>query len=125
SQKRIVMLAADAVFIPFALWCAVLLRFGTRFPEFQEGLGLYAIALVASVIVFARLGLYRAVIRFLSGRALATVVLGVTSSALVLLVLTLGAYPRVIIIYWALALIYVAGSRFMMRAIMNYRRSCG
>jgi len=31
----------------------------------------------------------------------------------------------VFIIYWALALIYVAGSRFIVRAMMNYRSSGG
>src|SRR5215471_2767905 len=129
AQKRLIMVVADAIFIPFALWCAVVLRFGS-FREFQGGFWLYATALIASVFVFARLGLYRAVIRFLSGRALFAVTAGVSASVLFLLGANLftGDGPiakSVFVIYWALALIYVAGSRFVVRGVMNYKRPAG
>jgi FlaA1/EpsC-like NDP-sugar epimerase len=129
-QKRLVMFAADAVFIPLALWCAITLRFGTVHHQTDDYLWLYGAALVASVPVFIRLGLYRAVIRFLGGRALLAVTLGVTASVVLLLITNLTmmhtAIPKAaFVIYWALALIYVAGSRFVVRALMNYRGPSG
>ncbi len=130
AQKRLVMLIADTIFIPGALWCAVTLRLGTIDHSVYGMVWLYAIALVASVPIFARLGLYRAVIRFLGGRALFAVTLGVTVSSTLLIIANFlfsrVEVPReVFAIYWALALIYVAGSRFAIRALMNYRHSGG
>jgi FlaA1/EpsC-like NDP-sugar epimerase len=130
AQKRLVMLIADGVFIPFALWSAITLRLGETGYRFDGDVWLYVAALAASVPVFARLGLYRAVIRFLGGRALTAVTIGVTTSVALLLltnvVMLKAAMPKAaFIIYWALALIYVAGSRFIVRAMMNYRRSGG
>jgi FlaA1/EpsC-like NDP-sugar epimerase len=130
AQKRLVMLLADSVFIPGALWCAITLRLGTATHQTEGDLWLYAAAIVASVPVFARLGLYRAVIRFLGGRALFAVTAGVTASVVLLLltnlfVLRKGVPMGAFVIYWALALIYVAGSRFIVRGLMNYRRPNG
>jgi len=124
------MVIADAVFIPFALWCAISLRLGSFDVHVDGDIWLYAAAIAAAIPVFARLGLYRAVIRFLGGRALAAVSVGVTASVSLLLVTNLtfthaGVPAAVFIIYWALALIYVAGSRFIVRAMMNYRSSGG
>lgn len=128
AQKRFVMLVADAVFIPAALWSAITLRLGTMDHRVNDDIWLYAAALIASVLVFTRLGLYRAVIRFLGGRALFAVTSGVTASVVLLLITNItmlrAAVPKSsFVIYWALAMIYVAGSRFIVRALMNYRPS--
>ncbi len=129
-HKRLVMLLADSLFIPGALWCAITLRLGTADHQTDGDLWLYAAAVAASVPVFARLGLYRAVIRFLGGRALFAVSAGVTASVALLvvtnfIVLRKGVPLAAFVIYWALALIYVAGSRFLVRGLMNYRRPTG
>ncbi len=130
TQKRLVMLTTDAVFIPFALWCAIALRLGSLNRGVEAGIWLYGAAVAASIPVFARLGLYRAVIRYLGGRALFAVTIGVTASVLLLLatnlMVTRAPVPKaVFVIYWALALIYVGGSRFVVRGMMNYRSSGG
>lgn len=130
AQKRFVMLLGDGIFVPSALWCAITLRLGTIEHHLAGSGWLYATALFAAVPVFARLGLYRAVIRFLGGRALFTVTVGVTVSVGLLLVinslLMLKPVPlTAFVIYWALALIYVAGSRFLIRGFMNYRNLGG
>ena len=130
DQKRLVMLAADLVFIPFALWSAFTLRLGSFDHSTNGYMWLYVAALAASVPIFTRLGLYRAVVRFLGTRALVVVSIGVTASVLLLLATNLVvvqvAVPKAtFVIYWALALIYVGGSRFVVRAVMNYRRPVG
>jgi FlaA1/EpsC-like NDP-sugar epimerase len=124
------MLAADAVFIPAALWSALVLRLGGP----PQGLGaepwLYVAALLASVPIFIRLGLYRAVMRFIGARAIVAVTAGVTGSAIMLGLIKWfvpgDSMPvEAVIIYWALALVYVGGSRILIRNLMNVRSSGG
>ncbi|MGD9842540.1 MAG: polysaccharide biosynthesis protein [Steroidobacteraceae bacterium] len=127
SRKRLLMLAADCVFVPFALWCALTLRFGAVQPLTRQQLLGYVIVMLATVPVFTRLGLYRAVIRYIGPTALSTVTVGVSISvgvlAVVNLLLPVRLFPMAALaIYWALALVYVGGSRFLVRSLINYRR---
>src|SRR5215831_8814763 len=109
AQKRLVTLGADAVFIPFALWCAIALHFNGSQYSIEGVNWLYGVALATAIPIFARLGLYRAVIRFLGGRALFAVTVGVTASVLLLLATNLAimhaSVPKpVFVVYWAFAL---------------------
>jgi UDP-N-acetylglucosamine 4,6-dehydratase len=75
--------------------------------------------------VFVRLGLYRAVVRYIGTKAILTVLAGVTLSTAMLLLLDLLFAPHqvpytALIIYWSLALIYVAGSRSIIRYLFSY-----
>ena len=126
SRKRALMLVADALFVPAALWCALALKLGA----WPSGIGaspwLYLAAVLASFPFFIRLGLYRAVVRFIGPRVIAAVLAGVTASVLVLATINLLLAPRgvpytALAIYWALALVYVGGSRILVRNLMNAR----
>ncbi|HSN71579.1 MAG TPA: nucleoside-diphosphate sugar epimerase/dehydratase, partial [Steroidobacteraceae bacterium] len=126
-QKRVLMLAADLVCIPAALWTAITLKSGTAAHSITDDGWLYLAALLATVPVFARLGLYRAVLRFMGPKALTAVVVGVTLSVILLLLVNyfaLGARIQIstFVIYWALALIYVGGSRLVVRSVVHYQR---
>lgn len=128
SSKRLLMLTGDTVGIPVVLWIALTLRMGTiQHHEFGTE-WMYVAALLTSVPLFARMGLYRAVIRYLGPRAIIAVITGVTVSVVLLSVLALLWPNRTIPIsalpiYWAFALIYVGGSRFIVRGLLNYRWS--
>lgn len=120
------MLAADAVCIPAALWTAIVLKSGDWPSGVAAAPWLYVAAVVASFPFFVRLGLYRAVIRFIGGRVIVAVVVGVTASVLVLAAINLylgseGIPFTALAIYWALALVYVGGSRIAVRNLMNAR----
>ena len=126
ARKRALMLYTDAVCIPLMLWLAIALKLG-RFPD---GLGatawLYVAAVVAAVPIFGRLGLYRAVIRFIGPRVVSAVLTGVTASVVVLAVMNVvlgqhGIPFSTLVIYWALALVYVGGSRILVRNLMSVR----
>jgi FlaA1/EpsC-like NDP-sugar epimerase len=129
SQKRLLMLVADVIGIPLVLWTAITLRLGVF--DHTEGNGwIYLAAILTSVPVFVRLGLYRAVIRFLGPRAIFAVVSGVTVSVVLLLAIALVVPHRVLPVsavptYWAFALIFVGGSRFLVRGLLNFRWSNG
>ena len=121
------MLSADTVCIPVALWTALLLKTGELPAEIAAALWLYAVAVLASIPIFIRLGLYRAVVRFIGPKAIVAVVSGVTASALVLAAINAFLGDRgipfaAIGIYWALALVYVGGSRILVRSLMNARQ---
>src|SRR5262245_40100228 len=126
SQKRLLMLCADVFGIPFVLWSAITLRLGTVHHQFSGLEWFYVAALATSVPVFVRMGLYRAVIRYLGPKAIFAVLSGVTFSVALLTALALTWQGRTIPvstfpIYWAFALIYVGGSRFTVRSLLNIR----
>jgi FlaA1/EpsC-like NDP-sugar epimerase len=128
AQKRLLMLTADVLGIPAVLWTALTLRLGTVYHPVAGTEWMYMAALFATIPIFIRMGLYRAVIRYLGPRALLAVVSGVTASVILLSVLTLLWPQRTVPmsalpIYWAFALIYVGGSRFIVRALLNFRWS--
>jgi FlaA1/EpsC-like NDP-sugar epimerase len=125
-RKRALMLATDAVFIPAALWSAIALKLGDWPSGIAATPWLYVAAVLASFPFFVRLGLYRAVIRFIGPRVIVAVLAGVTASVLVLVAINLllgarGIPFTAIAIYWALALVYVGGSRIIVRNMMNAR----
>lgn len=130
SQKRLLMLSADVIGLPLVLWTALTLRLGTISHYGDASAWVYVTALAATIPIFIRMGLYRAVIRFLGPKAIFAVLSGVTFSVVLLSVILLvwphravpvSAFP----IYWAFALIYVGGSRFLVRGLLNFRWSNG
>jgi len=109
------------VFVAAAMWAAVAFRYGHL--NFQLGPLEYlcgAITLFASAIIFLRLGLYRAVIRFMGQQAIWAVITGVSYSTLVLgaaVFFTRADVPRSMpFIYWGLALLFIGGTRLSVRA---------
>jgi FlaA1/EpsC-like NDP-sugar epimerase len=123
------MATADAVAIPTALWAALALKFDRLDPSLDRTFAYFLVAIVSALFFFSVFGLYRAIIRFMGPRAMLTVIAGVSLSVLVL-----AAFDRFIAsqqiplsafgIYWALALPWVGGSRFVARYLF-VRRSGG
>lgn len=130
SQKRLLMVGADLVGIPLVLWSALTLRLGTIHHHVSGTEWIYLAALLTSIPVFVRMGLYRAVIRYFGTKAVLAVFSGVSVSVVLVSALSL-AWPNRAIpisalpIYWAFALIYVGGSRVLVRGLLNFRWSNG
>ncbi|GHD53954.1 NDP-sugar epimerase, includes UDP-GlcNAc-inverting 4,6-dehydratase FlaA1 and capsular polysaccharide biosynthesis protein EpsC [Marinobacter persicus] len=122
--KRLISVAADVMALSFALWASFALRLDQWpwVPSLDMVL-VCGLTVVFTVGLFVRLGLYRAVVRYLSDKAFGTVVLGVISSALALIFLGFWfevLVPRSVpVIYAALAFIFVAGSRLSIRMIVS------
>ncbi|MBA3563716.1 MAG: polysaccharide biosynthesis protein [Gammaproteobacteria bacterium] len=124
------MLVADAVMIPLALWSAFFVYAGTFVLDEELPVWLFPLTLVFSIPAFVRLGLYRAVVRFMGGRVVIAVLKGVSISVILLAIVALAAGLRahtlqILIIYWTFALLYVGGSRFVMRAYLQRQRKPG
>src|SRR6202048_5397848 len=124
QQKRLIMLLADAVAIPAALWAALILKFDRIDPVLERTAAYFLVALSASLVIFSMLGLYRAVIRFMGPRSMLTVITGVTLSVAVVVVfdrlLSNSEVPlSAFAIFWALALLYTVGSRCFVRYLFS------
>lgn len=124
TAKSLVLLSMDAVLLPFALWAAIGLRLDVwHFPQ-MHAWWVYLLTSVVAIPIFVRLGLYRAVIRYIEARALAIVVVGVTIAvglfAAVLVFLSQPTVPRgAMLIYWMMAILFIGGSRFLARAVLQ------
>jgi FlaA1/EpsC-like NDP-sugar epimerase len=126
ETKRTIMMAADAIAIPTALWAALALKFDRLDPSLDRTFAYFLVAVTSALFFFSVFGLYRAIIRFMGPRAMVTVIAGVSFSVLVL-----GIFDRFIAthqiplsafgIYWALALPWVGGSRFVARYLFLRR----
>ena len=117
--KRLISVCTDCVMIPLALWTAISLKMG--YPEENLSDWPAFLAVVAVTIpIFVRAGLYRAVIRFLGHKAVFAVARSVVISAAILGIAgILFQIPvltwNVVAIYAVIALLYVGGSRFVVR----------
>lgn len=119
-QKRLLMMLADVALLPLAVWAGFAMRLGSWTPEMKEGVWLLLLAPLVSIPIFARLGLYRAIIRFLGHQALQATLLGTTISTLALMVLAifldLEGIPRSVYpIYFCASLLLIGGSRHAVR----------
>jgi FlaA1/EpsC-like NDP-sugar epimerase len=126
TQKRILQVATDTVLLAGSFALAMILR--TESLSFVTDYKMWAAlvaALPVTLILFVKLGFYRAVIRYMGLKALITIINGVVASALTLSVMTiwlnLPVPASVPALYAVLAMCTVGGVRFGLRAI--YQRT--
>ena len=129
-QKRLVSLSVDTLALSFALWASFALRLEeTLWLPTKGQLLITALTVVFTLGVFVRLGLYRAVVRYMSDRAFLTIITGVGISALLLIILGYSLQvqiPRSVpVIYAALAFIFVGGSRMSVRMLVHHTSNRG
>ena len=117
--KRLISVSTDCLMIPLALWTAISLKLGSAETNIADWPAFVAVIAI-SLPIFVRAGLYRAVIRFLGHKAIFAVALSVAISAVVLGIV--GALLQIPVLSWSVvaiysivALLYVAGSRFVVR----------
>lgn len=122
-QKQSIALATDYLLLLFAFWSALALRFETLTPSVAGYGWQMLVAPVLAIPIFIRLGLYRAVIRFMEDRVVFVVAGGVTLSVVLLAALvavthSTGLSRGVLLIYWLLAIVYVGATRFVARSFL-------
>ncbi|MCP5160062.1 MAG: polysaccharide biosynthesis protein [Hahellaceae bacterium] len=128
SYKRILSLGVDVVGLPFAFWLAMSVRLDTVSHEYPpELVASLLVSFLITIYLFVRLGLYRAVIRFMSDQAVLAILVGVSVSALTLAASSFifqAWLPRSVpFIYWCIALLLVGGSRMLMRSwLLQFNR---
>ncbi|MGM8062481.1 polysaccharide biosynthesis protein [Vogesella indigofera] len=125
GNKFALLLLLDAILLPLALWSAVMLRLGGVWdPKLTSFWWIFPVLPLWVLPIFVRMGLYRAVLKFVDDRIIYTVFSGVTLSVLLLMgiILMAGitAFPRTaIVIFWVFAMAYIGGSRMLLRGAVR------
>lgn len=124
-QKKMIAATLDLFFLPLTFFLAIILRYDVvNSALLSQYLWLIIAAPLISIPIFTRLGLYRAVIRFIDQKIVYVVIIGVTASVALLVALTalmshMEGYSRGVFgIYWVSAITYVVASRFVARGIL-------
>lgn len=120
-KKRIIQLVVDCLLITLSFLLAMLLRLENWTPLSEPRTWAALLVMIPlSLVIYVRLGFYRAVIRYLGPKAIRAVFIGVTVSALSLplasYLFALGIPRSVPFIYAMLALLTIGGIRFGLRA---------
>lgn len=123
-QKRLVTLTIDALFIAASFWAALVIRLDSLAPlASQDYWFLLSLLTPVSVLVFIRLGLYRAVLRYVGINALGAVVGGVFASCIALVGISfffhIGVPRTVPVIFASFSLLLIGGSRIVVRALVG------
>src|SRR5690606_31725001 len=116
TTKRIISLCYDTVAIGVAFYISIALRLGSfTIPVGSNELAALGFTTVFTLAVFIRLGLYRAILRYMTLPAMMTIVLGVCISGVILAVssfMTYSKIPRSVpFIYISMLLLLVGAPR--------------
>ncbi|MFT6987146.1 MAG: FlaA1/EpsC-like NDP-sugar epimerase [Psychromonas sp.] len=124
KTKRFITLSVDSFFILISFWASLIIRLDniSVFSNVNYWLILSGL-LPLSILIFVKLGLYRAVLRYMSSQAVWAVVAGtmLSTAALVLIAFfSTTTIPRTMpLIYCALILLSVGGARLLIRALVT------
>lgn len=128
AYKRILSLTIDIVLLCLSFVAAYFLTQSDQDLVALEPLFIaFAFALPVTLLIFIKLGLYRAVIRYMGQYAFVAVFSGITSSALVLSTsfyfMGVSGNASLIFVYSLLVLVTCGGLRLLARVVLTYRNS--
>ena len=123
-SKRAVMLLSDLVAAPLLVWLAFSLRFNAFAPPIHD----FWLSFAAPVVLIPALylsGFYKSIVRYLGAEVAWSMLTGVFASVVVLAAASYmipdATVPRSVFLIWGmLALLYLGGSRFLMRRFLVY-----
>lgn len=127
SAKKLLMLGSDLVILPAVYWLSLSFAKNELVQSFT-GHQIFSLVITTAVtmLVFVKLGLYRAVVRYMGPEVLLAVLKGVSVSSVVFLLsvaLVATHTPRsAVFFYWALSFLAVLSTRFSVRQLI-YSRS--
>ncbi|MGF1689536.1 polysaccharide biosynthesis protein [Photobacterium japonica] len=124
-NKRIVTVSYDIFAVSFSLYAAHALRLGTwHIALGPEELASMLLTVIVTLLVFAQLGMYRAILRYLMLPAIGHIFIAVVTSAVVL---ALSSYyfksfvPRSVpMIYVGIAILTLGAPRVLIKSVYYY-----
>jgi len=126
TTRKLLLVAADFIALPVALWAGYALRLGEWWPigYIEKAWWLFIAAPLVAVPIFIRMGLYRAVLRYVGGTALITIAKAVSITTLILLALlvmsqTQGVPRSVFFSFWLISMLFIGGSRLFLRSYIH------
>ena len=128
--KRLITVSVDYLAVMLALWLAFSLRLSTFYMPPQQQWWLFLLAPVLAIPIFVRLGLYRAVIRYIGMDALWAILKAILLYTSMLMILVLlaqdnaGLVPRTVYgINAVLLVLLIGGSRMLARWLLTKQSS--
>ncbi|MDX7714009.1 polysaccharide biosynthesis protein [Aeromonas caviae] len=121
--KQVVSIFVDLLLLCLAFWGSYWVRLDANIPlQSLSHWQMLTFLLPITILVFMRLGLYRAVLRYVGFKVLWTVSLGVLISTMSLVMLAFFMevpLPRTVsVIYFAFSVLLVGGARLFFRALV-------
>ena len=83
SEKRLLLLALDIIIIPVTLWFSFRLTINQSIMSDTANWLVFTLAIIVAIPIFMRLGLYRAVIKYLRSQAIGAILLATLLSTIV------------------------------------------
>jgi len=126
-HKQLIAASFDFVCLPLLLYVSLILHFdGVQASLFRDFAALAFGAPLVCIPVFMRLGMYRAVIRYIRQEIAIAAVNCATLSTLLLATMFMLARPHVLsatpfLIFWAASILYILASRFAARRWLHSR----
>jgi FlaA1/EpsC-like NDP-sugar epimerase len=126
NVKQGMVLALDMAFVSLSMIVAYGYPFvSSSRPPGRVELFCAVLTLIASAVIFLRMGLYRAIIRFMGQQAIWTIIQAVSYSTLALgaaIFFTRADVPRSMpFVFWAVAMSTIGGARLIVRASYQAR----
>ncbi len=120
KKKAVILISMDVLFVLLAFWLSLSLRWGVWYVPTGDKWYLFAVAPFIAIPIFARLGLYRAIIRYIEIRALWVIVqataLYALAFAFVIYESDIKVIPRTVSpLNWVLIMLFIGSSRFCAR----------
>jgi len=135
NYKKIILILFDMILLSCAIWLAFSIRLGEWFPvNIKQAIPLFFFIPLVSIPIFLRIGLYRAVIRYIGQKAIVAIAKAITlltfMFVLFVILFEIKGIPRsVFILFWGISFLFIGGSRFFIRSLLhasavdNYKQS--
>ncbi|MDO4998226.1 MAG: nucleoside-diphosphate sugar epimerase/dehydratase [Neisseria sp.] len=124
NMKKLFFVVHDAGLLFFTYWFSLSLK-----PDYanewlnRDNWLLFALSALLTIGLFVKLGLYRAVTRYIGSKVISTALIGSLASTLMLVavnsILGNAFVLAVSVVYFLLLFILITGSRFVVRAILS------
>ncbi|MEQ2016308.1 nucleoside-diphosphate sugar epimerase/dehydratase [Photorhabdus bodei] len=126
--KRTISILVDIGLLSIAFWGGYWVRLDAQIPISNlPQWGLLAILTPVTILIFIKLGLYRAVLRYVGFKVLWTVALGILVSTILLVISAFFfsiSLPRTVpIIYFSFAILLVGGIRLFFQMLVNRNKN--
>ena len=125
--KRLVSLSYDSV----VLFLSVVLALDISLADYKfvelESYSHYLVTIIGSLLIFAKIGFYRAILRYMGLKAVFTIALGIALSTLIFTASCLffeASFNSIgILLYWSFSLVSIGGARLLTIAYIRSKLS--
>ena len=127
-EKQALMILADLLILPIALWLSLSMRLSNLWPIHYLISNWWLLVLIPtlSIPLFIHYGLYRAVLKYMGYQVIIATVKAITLASLslgtILMFMREIYFPQsTIMIYWFVAILLTLSSRYIMKSILYLR----